>query len=72
MLVKLHDVHVYSKLLLDQLLSRTSTNLLPAALNVRVLASFMTFYDAKPQLVITPVVGKPSTISPITHANVYY
>ena len=32
--------------------------------NASVLAPFLTFYDAKPQLVKTPVDGKPSTISP--------
>ena len=32
--------------------------------DVRVLAPFVTFYDAKPQLVKTLVEGKPSTISP--------
>ena len=34
-------------------------------LQMRVLLRpYMTFYDAKPQLVKTPVEGKPSTISP--------
>ena len=32
--------------------------------NMRVLAPVVTFYDAKTQLVKTPVEGKPSTISP--------
>ena len=32
--------------------------------NTLVLVPFVTFYDAKPQLVKTPVEGKPSTISP--------
>ena len=32
-------------------------------INVGVLVPYMTFYDAKPQLVKTPVEGKPSTIS---------
>ena len=31
--------------------------------NAHVLAPFVTFYDAKPQLIKTPVEGKPSTIS---------
>ena len=32
-------------------------------INVGVLVPYMMFYDAKPQLVKTPVEGKPSTIS---------
>ena len=32
--------------------------------NACVLAPIVTFYDAKPQLIKTPVEGKPSTISP--------
>ena len=32
--------------------------------NTCVLVPFVMFYDAKPQLVKTPVEGKPSTISP--------
>ena len=32
--------------------------------NVRVLVPFVTFYDAKPKLIKTPVEDKPSNISP--------
>ena len=31
--------------------------------NMRVLVPFVTFYDAKPQLIKTSVEGKPSTVS---------
>ena len=41
--------------------------------SARVLVPFVMFYDAKPQLVKTPVEGKLSTISPNhTYANAHY
>ena len=37
-----------------------------------VLVSFMMFYDAKPQLVKTPVEVNQAQYHQITHANVHY
>ena len=44
--------------------TRTMRNSIHFYTNVGDLAPYMTFYDAKQQLVKTPVEGKPSTISP--------
>ena len=40
--------------------------------NVHVLASFITFYDGKPQPIKNPLEGKPSTISPNHTCYVHY
>ena len=40
--------------------------------NTRVLAPFVTFYDAKPKLVKTLVEGNQAQYHQIIHANVHY